>query len=204
MKKIKRYFYFLTHLNFISGFLYAFYHFVRTPRSIMINRRMWAYESWIILSFYSLFIYLILIDKGEVVAKKKIKERLSWFKQTLLVNLVLLVFPWGVFLLASPGGMLEMLGLNSIYWRILGGMSLLGAIIYYLPYQFYKKKISYYVLIFGFVDNLLAGAVVTFLFLMNKIPLLAFSATPLLFYFSFFFFEQARDYRKTIKLNKKS
>ncbi len=204
MNRTKRLFYFFIHLNFITGFLYAFYHFVSTPRSVVLDRRLWAYESWIILSFYSLFVYLILIDKGHKLSKKRIKERMDWFKQTLLVNLILLVFPWGIFLLLSPRYLSEIMGLGSIYWRILGGMSLLGAAIYYLPYRFYKEKIAYYVMIFGFIDNALAGLIITILFLMGRIPLIAFSGMPLLFYFSYFFFEAARDYKKTLKFKKKT
>ncbi len=51
------------HLNFILGIVYAFYHFMRTPKSVdMATRRMWAYETWIIFTLYSIFIYLFSIE----------------------------------------------------------------------------------------------------------------------------------------------
>lgn len=196
MSKLKRRFYFLIHFIFISGFLYAFYHFLNTPKSIFLHRRLWAYESWIILSFYSLFIYLILWEK-EVRVGVKVKSGLKRFKQVMIANLLLLIFPWGLFLIFAPKFLLEIFSLRSIYWRILGIGSLLGALIYYFPFRFYRKKISYYILAFGFIDNLLAGAVVVFLFLLGKVPLIAFSTSPLLFYFAFFFLEQARDYKSS-------
>ena len=80
-----------------------------------------------------------------------------------------------------------MLGLNSLYWRILGGMSLVGAAIYYLPYRYLNKKISYYIMVFGAYDNLLAGLVIAVLFFLNRVPLMAFAFTPILWYFAYFF-----------------
>jgi len=71
MNKLKRYFYFFIHLNFITGFSYALYHFLNTPRSVFLHRRLWAYESWIIISFYCLFIFLILWEK-----EVRVKEEL--------------------------------------------------------------------------------------------------------------------------------
>ncbi|MCL5970910.1 MAG: hypothetical protein M1450_05440 [Patescibacteria group bacterium] len=194
MSKLKKYFYLFIHLNFVIGFLYAFYHFATTPRSIFLSRRLWAYECWIILSFYSLFIYLILTEK-ELLAKEKLIVRLKSFRRILLVNLLLLVFPWGLFLILAPRDLLEMLRLYPMYWRILGIFSLVGALIYYFPYRFYKNRLVFFILVFGFLDNLLAGIIVSGLFLLKRIPLLAFSTMPLLFYFSFFFLKQARDYK---------
>jgi len=195
MRELKRYFYFFIHLNFIAGFSYAFWHFINTPRSVFLHRRLWAYESWIIISFYCLFVYLILMEK-EVKVRQVFKTKIKRFREVLAVNLLLLIFPWGLFLLFGPNYLLELFGLTSVYWRVLGLFSLLGAAIYYFPYHFYKKKLSYYILIFGAVDNLVAGLVVLFLFVLKKVPLTAFSATPLLFYFSIFFFEQARNYKQ--------
>jgi hypothetical protein len=185
MKNLKRYFYLVLHLNFISGFFYAFWHFINTPKSIFLHRRMWAYESWIIMSFYFLFVFLILM------------EREFDFKKLLTINLLLLVFPWGIFLVLSPAQFLEYLGLQSIYWRILGMFSLLGALVYYFPYQFYKERISYYILLFGALDNLVAGSVIVILFILRRIPLIAFSASPILFYFSRVFLKEARFYKKS-------
>jgi hypothetical protein len=51
------------HVNFIIGILYAFYHFIRTPKAVdMATRRMWAYETWIVFTLYSLFIYLFSLE----------------------------------------------------------------------------------------------------------------------------------------------
>ncbi len=187
MEKLKSRFYLFIHFNFITGFLYAFYHFLITPRATLEQRRLWAYESWIIFSFYCLFLFLILIDQ-------EVKFNLDKFKRILLVNLILLVFPWGLFLLLAPANLLTMLELNSIYWRILGGFSLLGAVIYYLPYQFYDWKWTRYILIFGFIDNFIAGMIIFILFLLGSLPFIVLGAVPLLFYFSFFFLKQAKHY----------
>lgn len=200
MEKAKHYFYLFIHINFLSGFLYAFFHFLTTPKSIFLSRRLWAYECWIILSFYCLFIYLILLE-GEQKLKKTL-DRINFFKRILLVNLLLLVFPWGIFLLFGPRDLLEMFHLYPVYWRILGFFSLLGAVLYYFPYRFYKKKWTYYILLFGSVDNLLAALIVSFLFISQKIPLIAFASTPLLFYFSFFFFKQAKNYKENLSFSK--
>jgi len=194
--KIKKLFYSFIHINFVTGILYAFYNFIRTPRSIMEIRRMWAYESWIILSFYCLFVFLILIEKEKLV---NAKQKIIYFKNTLLINLALLILPWGLFLLLAPTNLMEMLNLNSIYWRILGGMSLVGALVYYLPYQFFKKPFTYYILMFGAIDNLLAGLIVAVLFFSNRAPVTAFASVPLLLYFSYFFWEQSKDYKGIIK-----
>lgn len=186
--KARKLYYFLLHTFFITGIFYAFAKFIQTPRIEVYQRRLWAYENWIIISFYLLFVYLILTEKeGRF---KKAKNRLNEFRRILSVNLILLIFPWGLMLIFSPKYLLNMLGLGSIYWRILGIGSLLGAAIYYFPYRFYKSKFTKYVLLFGVIDNFLAGAIITYLFFMKKVPLLVWSATPLLFYYSYFFKEQ--------------
>jgi len=135
----------------------------------------------------------------EIKVGQVFKTKIKRFREVLTVNLLLLVFPWGLFLLFGPSYLLGLFGLTSVYWRLLGLFSLLGAAIYYFPYHFYKKKLTFYILIFGAIDNLLAGLVVLFLFILKKVPLTTFSATPLLFYFSIFFFEQARVYKKNQK-----
>jgi hypothetical protein len=191
--KIKRYFYMFIHLNFITGLLYAFWHFLDTPKSIMETRRLWAYESWIIGSLYCLFVYLIIKDSERRI---KLKIKMGWFKEVVLINLILLIFPWGLFLLLAPKEMMSMLMLGSVYWRILGGMSLVGALIYYFPFRFYKNKWSFFIMIFGFVDNFLAGGIIVWLFLNKRVPLMAFMSTPLLFYFSVFFLYEARRWKK--------
>jgi len=186
------------HVNFITGLLYAFWHFIDTPKSIMEIRRLWAYESWVIGSFYCLFVYLIIKDSER---KIRLKVKMDWFREVVLINLILLVFPWGLFLLLAPSEMMDVFQLNSIYWGILGGMSLIGALVYYFPYKFYKHKWSLYIMMFGFVDNLLAGGIIAWLFLNRRVPLMAFMSTPLLFYFSVFFLYEARRWKK---LNKKA
>jgi len=71
----------------------------------------------------------------------------------------------------------------------------MGALIYTLPYFFYKRRLSYYIYLFGLVDNFLAGLVVLILFILDRVPLIAASSVPLLFYFSFFFLNQSRRYQ---------
>jgi len=197
--RTKNFFYLILHIFFLSGLLYAFQHFLRTPRTSLLERRLWAYESWIILSFYSLFVYLTLNDKEfKLSSSQKITNFVTQFREVVLINLILLIFPWGLFLLLGPNELLILFQFKSIYWRILGGASLLGALIYYLPYRFYTKKFSYYIIIFGAIDNFLAGLILTILFILRKVPLVAWSGSPLLFYFSYFFFRQAKHYQKTV------
>lgn len=193
--KLKRWFYLFLHLNFISGFFYAFYHFLNTPRSIFLDRRLWAYESWIILSFYGLFIFLILFEQEKL---STVKERVRRFQSIVMVNLLLLIFPWGLFLLISPRHLMEIFSLRSIYWRVLGGLSLLSAIIYYFPYRFEERKISKWILAFGAISNFGAALVLSLLFSFHQVPLVVFSSTPLLFYFSYFFFD---EWRKKLRKN---
>ncbi len=64
---VKRNFKIFINLNYIAGFLYAFYFYITSPKSThMLERRLWAYECWIILSFYGLFIYLFYLEKSAV------------------------------------------------------------------------------------------------------------------------------------------
>ncbi len=116
-------------------------------------------------------------------------------KKIILVNLLLLVFPWGLGLVLMPDDLSRILGVDSVYWRLLGVASLLGAIIYYFSYRFYEKKASFYIFIFGVIDNFLAGIVIVLLFAMDRAPLIAFLNTPLLFFFSYFFWKQARHHQ---------
>jgi len=178
---------------FLSGLLYAFGHFMGTPRSNMEIRRMWAYESWIIISFYSLFLYLTFIENG--VTKGQIKLYLEKFKRITLVFVILLVFPWGLFLIFAPKDLMDRLALGSVYWRVLGIASLVGALIYYFPFRFLEKKLSYYIIIFGIIDNILAGFIITMLFLTDRIPFFTWSITPLLFYLAYFFLEYSKRYK---------
>jgi hypothetical protein len=62
---IKRTFKIFINLNYIVGFLYAFYFFITTSRKTeMFVRRLWAYECWLILTSYGLFIYLFYLEKS--------------------------------------------------------------------------------------------------------------------------------------------
>jgi hypothetical protein len=80
----KKHFKTFIHLNFITGVLYAFYHYIRTPKSVdMATRRLWAAETWIIFTLYSIFIYLfsleIATEDGEPILRKlfKIKRHIT-------------------------------------------------------------------------------------------------------------------------------
>lgn len=202
--KAKKLYYFLLHAFFMTGILYAFSQFLRTPHIDMLKRRLWAYENWIIMSFYLLFVYLTLTEREtKLLGKKpKFKLHINEFKRILTVNLILLIFPWGLFLILAPHDILSILRLNSIYWKVLGCMSIFGAVIYYLPHKYYKKNFTRFILIFGALDNLIAGIVVTILFLAKKAPLIAWGSIPLLFYFAYFFHEQFRKYAHLTKRSK--
>lgn len=111
-------------------------------------------------------------------------------KKIILINLLFLVFPWGLGLVLIPGDLAMVLGVDSTYWSLLGVASLLGAVIYYLAYRFYEKRLSLYIFIFGVIDNFLAGVIIALLFVMGRVPLIAFLNTALLFFFSYFFWDQ--------------
>ena len=49
---------FFLHVNFFSGMMYALIHFLRTPRATLLERRLWAYEYWLIFGFYAIFLLL--------------------------------------------------------------------------------------------------------------------------------------------------
>ena len=95
---VKRNFKIFININYISGFLYAFFFFVTTSRGTeMFTRRLWAYECWLILSFYGLFIYLFYLEKSalenerglfrfmkiqaDTLIKAPAEELLDWFAQ---------------------------------------------------------------------------------------------------------------------------
>ena len=191
-KKFKKLFYGLLHVNYLAGVLYALIHFLMVPRRIYISRRLWAYETWIVLSFWGIFtsVQFIEQEKGSFLKKAR---------QIIITKLILLVFPWGLFLLLSPKGMMDFFGLSSAYWRILGGASLVGVLVYYYPYHFWKQKFARVVLAFGFFDNLLAALVISFLFLTKRVPFVVLGSVPLLLYFSVFFLNLFRYHRKSVK-----
>jgi hypothetical protein len=71
----KRRFIKFIHLNFIAGIVYAFYHFIRTPKSVdMPTRRLWAAETWLIFTLYSVFIYLFIVETDAESGKAVIYE----------------------------------------------------------------------------------------------------------------------------------
>ena len=189
------------HLNFIIGIIYAFFHYAINPRRTkMFARRLWAYETWIIMSFYIIFC-IIRIFEERLINETGSTRNVPLAKRyllTLFINLILLVFPWGIFLLVAPQELLNFLSLGSWYWRILGGMSLLGAMLYYIPFKWPGLKISYYILIFGAIDNFLAGLIVLILFILDRVPLSAFGCMFLLFYFSLFFLESILHYKPLV------
>lgn len=202
--KAKKLYYFFLHMLFITGIMYAFAQFITTPRAYMLERRLWAYENWIIISFYSLFVFLTLTERELRLSKiKKPHIHLREFKRILTVLVLLLIFPWGVFLLFAPNPLLDLLKLNAMYWRMLGIFSLLGALVFSIPLFSYRHRLSLIVFILGAVDNFAAGIVLTTLFILRKISLLPWSAAPLLLYFGYFFWEQVVKYRHLIKNGRK-
>jgi hypothetical protein len=64
-RQVKKYFKIFINFNYIAGFIYAFYFFITTSRvENMFERRLWAFECWLILSLYGLFIYLFYLEKS--------------------------------------------------------------------------------------------------------------------------------------------
>ncbi len=83
---IKRNFKIFININYILGFLYAFYFFITTPRKTeMAARRLWAFECWIILSFYGLFIYLFYLEKSALEGQRGL-FRFMKIQATRLIN----------------------------------------------------------------------------------------------------------------------
>jgi hypothetical protein len=190
-QKFKRLFYRLLHFNYIVGTLYALGHFLRTPRQIIEPRRLWAYETWIILSFWGIFTTIYFIEQQKLAALVKARR-------IILANLILLVFPWGIFLLISPQPLMTDFGLSSVFWRILGGCSLVGALVYYYPYRFWERRFARFILAFGFFDNLVTAFVILMFFLARRVPFIALGSVPLLLYFSIFFLQLFRYHRRSV------
>ncbi len=64
-ERFKQFFKVFINVNYIAGFLYAFYFFITTPRGTQLfQRRLWAYECWLILTGYGVFIYLFYLEKS--------------------------------------------------------------------------------------------------------------------------------------------
>jgi hypothetical protein len=80
MEPMKRKIFFLIHLNFIAGMLYAAVRTLTTPRaSDFLARRLWSYEYWIIFGFYVLFLSARLsrLDEDDVFEIKLPKVRVT-------------------------------------------------------------------------------------------------------------------------------
>ncbi len=184
--------YSLLHVNYLVGVGYALTRFLATPRLVYEPRRLWAYETWIILSFWGIFTAIYFIEQEKMPRVKKAR-------QIILTNLILLVFPWGLFLLLAPASLMSAFGLGSTYWRVLGFCSLVGALIYYYPYRFWQKKLTRPILIFGFFDNLLAACIIFSLFVLKRVPFIALGSVPLLLYFSIFFLRIYRYHRRSVR-----
>ena len=45
-------------MNFCAGMIYALIHFLQTPKATLLERRLWAYEYWLIFGFYAIFLLL--------------------------------------------------------------------------------------------------------------------------------------------------
>ena len=190
--KKRKYFYLIIHTLLISLFFYAFVQFITTSRADFFSRRLWAYESTLVGMFYVLFVFLtIMTDESVKEAIKKPKEHMQYFKDVLIVFLVLMIFPWGTFLLISPADVLEGLGLNSLFFKVAGSVSLLAASFYIIPYHFYSKKISYYILILGAIIEMIGGLGLGVLFILGEVPWLVLGALPLHLYFSYFLWEES-------------
>lgn len=84
--QLKRYFKIFINFNYIAGFLYAVFFYIRSPRDThMIERRLWAYESWSILTFYGLFIYLFYLERSAIENQPGI-YRFTQIKAQRLIN----------------------------------------------------------------------------------------------------------------------
>lgn len=57
---------FLIHLNFLLGMAYALINFLRSAKSAQFfERRLWAYEYWLIFGFYALFLLVAFFQEDE-------------------------------------------------------------------------------------------------------------------------------------------
>jgi hypothetical protein len=97
-QQIKQKFKLFINVNYILGFLYAFYFFLTTSRQEeMATRRLWAYECWLILTGYGVFIYLFYLEKSALANQRGLfrfmqiqavqlieapkQDLLDWFEQ---------------------------------------------------------------------------------------------------------------------------
>ncbi len=197
--QLRKFVFLIIHIIFISGLFYDFALFLGTERTNAEVRRLYAYEGWIIACFYILFIVLTLISRdytGKLI--KHPKEYMHEFKKILGFHLLLLIFPWGVFVLTAPQGLLNILGIGANWVKVLCFLSIVSAFFYYLPYHYYKEKISYYVLLIGALTNLAIGIGFSILFYLRIVPVTIWSTVPVLLYYAFFFWEQSRQYGKVL------
>jgi hypothetical protein len=197
--QLKKFVFLLIHIIFISGLFYDFALFLGTGRDDQEVRRLYAYEGWIIGSFYILFIVLTLIsrDYSEKLLKQP-REYIHEFRKILKLHLLLLIFPWGVFVLTAPQRLLDILGIGEMWVKIMSLLSIISAFFYYLPYHYYKEKISYYVLLVGAFANFIIGVGFSILFYLRIIPITIWSTVPILLYYAYFFWEQSRQYSKVL------
>ena len=84
--QLKRYFKIFINFNYIAGFLYAFFFYIRSSRDTqMFERRLWAQECWTILTLYGLFIYLFYLERSAIENQPGL-YRFSQIKAQRLIN----------------------------------------------------------------------------------------------------------------------
>lgn len=179
------------HLNYLLGFIYALARFLATPRAFFESRRLWAFETWVVFSFWGVYTALFLLEREKISFLKK-------SRQIILTNLFLLVFPWGLFLLAAPDEIRSVFGFTAVSWRVLGFFSLVGAFVYSAPYLFWRRRFTRAILVFGFIDNLATSFIIFGLLLVKKVPFISFVSIPLLCYFAAFYLSLFRFHRRTV------
>ena len=62
MERKKRIVLTLFHSIYVTGIAYAALRFLQTPRQQILARRLWAYEVWLVLGFYTIFLVLTIPD----------------------------------------------------------------------------------------------------------------------------------------------
>ncbi len=201
--KFRKFVFLTIHIIFISGLFYDLALFLGTSRESQDVRRLYAYEGWIIGSFYILFIVLTLLSQdyhGKLHTKPR--EYINKFKKILSIHLLLMIFPWGVFILTAPQKLLDILGIGANWIKVLSMLSITSAFFYYLPFQTHKGRTAYFVMIVGFITTLITAIGLSILFYLHLIPAVVISSIPLLLYCSYFFWEHSRHFGKVLKNNK--
>jgi hypothetical protein len=116
---------------------------------------------------------------GEMGCKFRLVIMSRETKRVLLIFIVFLFGPWGLFLLLAPLPLLNMTG-EWWGWRRLGGMSMIGGLVYCYAYWKPETKWAKIIAKFGVLDNFIPGLIFIVWGIWGKMPWVFWTQIPLL------------------------